>query len=698
MNTKSRDFKTDRDRIFCPRQITGTKRLFGSLRNSIGPILITMLMMVIMAGCGLWDGSEITGGSDKTAPTVSSTVPVNAATGVAINTAISATFSEAMDPSSISTATFTVKQGTSPVSGTVTYAGLVATFKPAANLAVNTTYTATITSGVTDLAGNAMEHNYVWSFTTGNAPDAAPPTVISTDPVNLATNVALNKKITATFSEAMDPLTVTAATFTLKRGTTPVSGTVTYTGMTGTFTPAANLASNTTYTATITTGVEDLAGNAMAVNYVWSFTTGAAPDAVLPTVISTDPANLAVNVALNKKIVATFSETMDPVTITTATFTLQQGTTPVAGTVTYAGTAGTFTPAANLAANTTYTATITTGAKDLAGNAMAVNYVWSFTTGAGLDAVPPTVISTDPENNATGVPLNQFITAFFSEAMDPLTITTVTYTLKQGLTPVSGTVSYAGTGGTFVPEAGLAANTTYTATITTGAKDLAGNAMASDYVWQFTTGAALPPPGPAMVNLGCASGFPILAGSTVTNTGNTIVNGDLGLSPGSAVTGFPPGIVNGTIRINDAEVNNAKSCLTSAYNDAAGRAPGAAVSGNIGGQTLTPGVYTSTSTLAISSGDLTLDAQGNSEGVFIFQIPSSLTVTSGRQVILAGGAQAKNVFWQVGTSATIGTTAAMKGTIMADQSVTLETGASLVGRAMTRIAAVTLDFNAVTNP
>jgi hypothetical protein len=556
MNTNTRDLKTDKDRFAILKKITEEKRLFGSLRNSFGPIFLTMILITVMAGCGIWDGSEITGASDKSAPTVSSTVPVNEATGVAINTAISATFSEAMALSSITTATFTVKQGTTPVSGTVNYAGLVATFKPTGSLAANTTYTATITSGVTDLAGNAMENNYVWNFTTGNTSDAAAPTVISTDPENLATNVALNKKIVANFSEAMDPLTVTAVTFTLQRGTTPVPGAVTYAGTAGTFTPAANLAANTTYTATISTGAEDLAGNAMANNYVWSFTTGSAPDAVRPTVISTDPANLATNVALNKKIVANFSETMDPLTITTATFTLKQGTTPIAGAVTYAGTAGTFTPAVNLAANTTYTATITTGAKDLAGNAMANHYVWSFTTGA-----------------------------------------------------------------------------------------------------------TLPLPGPAMVNLGCASGFPILAGSTVTNTGNTIINGDLGLSPGSAVTGFPPGIVNGTIRINDTEANNAKSCLTSAYNDAAGRAPGAAVSGNIGGQTLTPGVYTSTSTLAISSGDLTLDAQGNSEGVFIFQIPSSLTVTSGRQVILAGSAQAKNVFWQVGSSATIGTTAAMKGTV-----------------------------------
>jgi hypothetical protein len=122
------------------------------------------------------------------------------------------------------------------------------------------------------------------------------------------------------------------------------------------------------------------------------------------------------------------------------------------------------------------------------------------------------------------------------------------------------------------------------------------------------------------------------------------------------------------------------------------------VAGNIGGLTLAPGLYKSTSSLAISSGDLTLDAQGDANAVFIFQIASTLTTTPGRQVILSGGAQAKNIFWQVGSSATLGTTTIFKGTIMADQSITLNTGATLDGRALARIGAVTLDSNTVTKP
>jgi hypothetical protein len=201
------------------------------------------------------------------------------------------------------------------------------------------------------------------------------------------------------------------------------------------------------------------------------------------------------------------------------------------------------------------------------------------------------------------------------------------------------------------------------------------------------------------LNLGAAANFVVLAGSTVFNTGPTTVNGDLGLSPGSAVTGFPPGVVNGTQHVTDTTAAQAKLDLTTAYNDAAGRtvAP-VSVAGNLGGMTLAPGLYKSTSSLEISSGDLTLDAQGDANGVFIFQIASTLTTTAGRQVILIGGAKAANVIWQVGTSAVLGTTSVFKGTIMADQSITLATGATLDGRALARIAAVTLDSNTITIP
>jgi hypothetical protein len=178
----------------------------------------------------------------------------------------------------------------------------------------------------------------------------------------------------------------------------------------------------------------------------------------------------------------------------------------------------------------------------------------------------------------------------------------------------------------------------------------------------------------------------------VTNTGPTDVIGDLGVSPGTAVTGFLPGKVMGTQYRADPTSAQAEADLTVAYNDAAGRTQcPVSLAGNLGGRTLPPGLYKSTSSLEISSGDLTLDAKGDSKAVFIFQMASTLTTTVGRQVILKGGAMASNVFWQVGSSATLGTYSVFKGSIMADQAITVDTGATLDGRALARIAAVTLD-------
>jgi Bacterial Ig-like domain/Fibronectin type III domain len=211
---------------------------------------------------------------DTTPPTVSSTSPANSVTGVPINTAINATFSEAMDPASITTATFTLKAGSTSIGGTVSYSGTTATFTPSSFLAYNTTFTATITTGVRDLAGNAMQSACSWSFATGLAPDVTPPTVSSTDPGNGVIWVSVSTAIRATFSEAMDPASITTATFTLKAGSTSIGGTVSYRRTRATFIPSSSLAYDTTYTATITTGVRDLAGNVMQANYSWSFTTG----------------------------------------------------------------------------------------------------------------------------------------------------------------------------------------------------------------------------------------------------------------------------------------------------------------------------------------------------------------------------------------------------------------------------------------
>jgi len=200
--------------------------------------------------------------------------------------------------------------------------------------------------------------------------------------------------------------------------------------------------------------------------------------------------------------------------------------------------------------------------------------------------------------------------------------------------------------------------------------------------------------GPAVVLFGTTSTFGVL-GNTVTNTGGTSVTGDVGASPGATVSGFPPGTATGTIYLGGATAAQAQTDLTAAYNDAAGRTTGAiTVSGDLTGLTLTPGLYKSTSSLGIT-GDLTLNALGNPNAIFIIQMASTLTTGAGSHVVLVGGAQAKNIIWQVGSSATLGTNSVFKGTIMALTSITMNTGAHLDGRALASGGAVTLDTNVI---
>jgi len=428
--------------------------------------------------------------ADITAPSVTVTSPTNTSIDVPINRIINVSFSEAMDPLTINTSTFILKQGITPIPGVVTSIGSTATFTTSGKIANSALYTCTITTGARDLAGNALASDFIFTFTTGAIDDIIAPTVSVTSPTNTQTGIPVNRIINVGFSETMNPLTITTTTFTIKQGTMPVSGTVTSVGTTATFTPSVNLANGVLYTGTITTGVRDLAGNALASNFEFSFTTIAPSTDIIPPVASfTAPSNAATDVAVNRTANIAFSEAIDPSTINTTTFTLKQGTTSVPGVVTYAGLTAVFTPSANLSNSTLYTAAVTTGVRDLAGNALTSNYTWTFTTGAVTDAIAPGVSLTSPTDNALDVPVNRIVNAGFSEPMNPLTITAATFTLKQGSTPVSGTVTYIGMTAAFTPSMALANNTTYTAAITTGVRDLAGNAMASNFEFSFTTGA-----------------------------------------------------------------------------------------------------------------------------------------------------------------------------------------------------------------
>jgi len=326
--------------------------------------------------------------------------------------------------------------------------------------------------------------------------------------------------------------------------------------------------------------------------------------------------------------------------------------------------------------------------------------------------VRPTVTSTDPLKNVTGVARNKVVALTFSEAMDPLTINTSTFTLKQGPTAVSGTVAYSGTTATFTPSNILAAGTAYTATITTGAKDLAGNALAANTVWSFTTAGATS--GLAVVDLGAAGNYVILAKSAITNIPTSAVTGDMGLSPAatSYITGFALTDATGyatspqvTGKIYAADMadptpinlTTAVSNMITAYNDAAGR-PSPDFSelgtGNIGGKTLAPGLYKWTSTVTLPS-DVTIS--GGANDVWIFQIAGNLTMSNAVKITLNGGALAKNIFWQVAGQATFGTTSHFEGIILSMTGINFQTGASMNGRALAQTAVV-LDGNAITKP
>ncbi|MFY9265769.1 MAG: ice-binding family protein [Solirubrobacterales bacterium] len=197
------------------------------------------------------------------------------------------------------------------------------------------------------------------------------------------------------------------------------------------------------------------------------------------------------------------------------------------------------------------------------------------------------------------------------------------------------------------------------------------------------------------VGLGTVNAFAVLAGSTVTNTGPSVINGDLGLFPGTSVTGFPPGILNGALHATDAVAGQAQSDLSTAYNDAAGRIPAASVPADLGGLSVSPGVFRNASSLLLT-GSLNLNAQGNPNAVFIFQAGSSLTTATGSRVNLVNGAQACNVFWQIGSSATLGTGSTFVGNILALTSTSLNDSVTVNGRVLARNGAVTLINDTVT--
>lgn len=544
------------------------------------------------------------------------------------------------------------------------------------------------------------------------------PLVIDSNPSNTATNIPLNQVITVTFNEVMNPSTINSSTFIVRNGLA-LAGTISTSGAIATFTPAQNLIPNTTYSVQITTGTKDPRGNALQEDYLFSFSTGAV---LRPLVLATSPTSNETGVVLNKVVNATFNMPMDPTTINTTSFTLKQGTTSITGVVTYSNNTAFFTPNENLTGNTVYTATLTIEAQNIAGVALLSNYVWRFTTGA---IVAPRVILTDPFSGETGVSVTKVVTATFDMAMDPLTLTTSTFTLKQGTTSILGSVNYSGNAATFTPNNPLLANAVFTATLTTGVKNGVGIPIAANYVWTFTTINNSNAP-----YLGSAAPFGAYGGNAgITNQGiNTIIYGSIGtIAASTLITGFhdataiytetPLNVGNVTGAISTAPpmpgtatsfaiATQALADATAAYLSISpasmpgGIDPGA---GELGGLTLAPGIYKSNSgTFSISNGDLTLDAQGDPNAVWIFQTAAGLTVgiagpSGAKSVLLINGALPKNVFWHVGSAATINGAGGgiMVGTIIANSGVTFSTAGNTVqtvlhGRALSLVSSVTM--------
>jgi hypothetical protein len=559
----------------------------------------------------------------------------------------------------------------------------------------------------------------------------------------------------------MTPATINSTTFTLTAaGGASITGVVTYVaaGSAATFTPDASLASNTIYTATVTTGVQDLNGTALASNYAWTFTTATLPVVVPPTVISTIAADLATDVPFNQIVNATFSTAMDPATINSTTFTLTgPGATPVDGLVAYSAISNTltFTPAANFAPSTTFTATITTGVQNLAGTSLASNYVWTFTTGTAPVIGSPELVMTAPANGASNVPLNQAVSATFTEAMNPLTITTATFYLTQAGTPVPATITYDAVNfiATLTPTSNLNSNSLYIATITMGATNLAGNSLGNTGTnpWSFTTGTVVV--SPPVVLGSTISLFGSFGGNAgVTNQGvYTVVNGDIGTTAASqTITGFHDtsvvvegvyectytetagniGQVNGTINTAPGSSQPTAACpnegttataaiateaaleARAAFTTLQNLSPGTTLASNeLGNRVLAPDTYTSSSFYQITSGPLTLDAQGDPNAFWVFQMGSYLTVgtpTSPESVLLVNGAQAKNVFWVVsgspGAVINYGGGGIMVGTIISQPGITISspgqstssTVTTINGRVLALSASVTM-VNTVIN-
>jgi len=593
-----------------------------------------LLLVAFMAGCAS-NPSEIPVIATS-APTVTSTIPANLDTGVQINRRITATFSQSMDPATISISSFKVAGPlASAISGTVTFAGETAVFTPSTALALNSLYTATITTLVKNQAGVAMATDFTWSFTTGLTGDNTAPQLITTGAADGDTGLPINRNATATFSEPLDPSTIVspATSFTLKEfvSGTAVAGIVTFSGNTATFDPTNNLLPNTRYTAAITTGAKDLAGNALIAGLranPWSWTTGATGDVVAPTVTITNPANIAINVLVDKKISATFSEGMNLATMITANFAVKETVSGnnVPGTVAYdtQNNIATFSPLVSLTPNTDYTVTVTNGAKDLAGNALVVPAVnglpvpnpWTFRTAATI--VPPPALAINLRGAASfGVASRAGLTS-------------------TGVTVVNGDVAL------WLPAP--------TCTDSTGNLGASQTCLVKTYA---------SPTGMTVNGSIYWAGDPFDNGGTANSVTNDL---NVAWTEGMNKVDTRAGLLLGQLG-----------------------APGPV------GKIIVPGVYNEAN-LGFAAGSVaTFDALNDANAIFVIKVGTiggtgdfvdSGTLLLPTQVKLVNGAQARNIWFVAGRDITIGSGTTWNGNILAGRTASILDGSTVVGRVL----------------
>jgi len=704
---------------------------------------LALATVIFITGCKKDEYQEKIG----VCPLVVSTVPVDKAINVPLNQIVSATFNEKMNPATFTQTSFTLEKGTTPIAGTVSYTALSAAFAPANQLEPFTTYTGRIKTSVKDLMNNSLQTDYVWTFTTipfvvSASLPVAGGTTSGMGPFNQGSLVTLTATPNAGYSflnwtengtivstSSSYQLTMAGnkslvANFTLNLVVTlssnpSVGGTTTGSGS---FTPGSSV----TLTASPNTGYTFV-----------NWTEGT--NIVSTDAIYTSPLNASRTLVANFTLTAGITFTLNAIAnngtvvknpvlasyITGAT--VQLTATPNSGYV-FSSWSGDATGSVNpisvtMNANKNITANFVPESNGFALNVIANNgsvlknpnlatytsgasvqltatpnigYVFSSWSGDATGSVNPISVTMNANKNITAnfIPIgNGFalnVVANNGSVLKNPNLTTYTSGASVQLTATPNS------GYKFASWSGDATGSVTPLTVTMNAnKNITAN-----FVLDVTN-----PGSPAGINLGSAGNFAVLAGSGVSNTGvTTRIKGDVGAFPTATINGLLAGNVDGILYTSaDPIVGLAKTALTTAYNDAQSRSLNAiSLPGQLGGLTLAPGLYVNSSTSGISgtgaNGILTLDAGGDANAVWIFKMGSTLVTDAGTSIVLAGGAQAKNIYWSVGTSATLGTNSIFYGNILADQAITLATGATLYGRALTRIAAVTLDSSTITKP